>query len=471
MGGSQEETSGSSSLTSQLSEAITAGPQSSVARIVTPFWASISNPLTPLPDRPDASPTPNVPHSLTAVTAGNLVSPPHHVHGSQPEPHSHLDSNCAVEGVAIETDPALVAMDDGWDECGGDDRLVKTHFYHIWVQLRIFRRSREIRRMHEILAQVVLPSKLGRLPRLIGEPAGGSLTADQWLILATVVGPLALPDLWQEIAHSNIANDSNFFQIRREAIRSRVARRKAQGRAKKRAHAVAHRHKEAGARLGPGAQARRSMRIRIPTEKAKDLILEPDDAGAELDDDDNGWDASDDDDEHTANGLSKGTYLHERDLLTFLKLCSALRLLLSDTMTEEQVVKADTLIREYCQELVELYGADVIRPNHHYATHTPEFVRDYGPLRGFWTFIFERLNKILKGYHTNNHDGGEIECTFFREYCRAGRLQRLLAEGLRQPIGTMMHQSCSAMRDAVVDGRGTLQQLTEELEEVYNDGM
>lgn len=40
--------------------------------------------------------------------------------------------------------------------------------------------------------QLSLPSKLGRLPRLIGEPAGGSLTADQWLILATVVGPLAV---------------------------------------------------------------------------------------------------------------------------------------------------------------------------------------------------------------------------------------------------------------------------------------
>lgn len=37
-----------------------------------------------------------------------------------------------------------------------------------------------------------MPAKLGRLPNLIGEPAGGSLTADQWLVFATVVAPLAV---------------------------------------------------------------------------------------------------------------------------------------------------------------------------------------------------------------------------------------------------------------------------------------
>lgn len=37
-----------------------------------------------------------------------------------------------------------------------------------------------------------MPAELGRLPSLIGIPAGGSLTADQWLLLATVVGPIAV---------------------------------------------------------------------------------------------------------------------------------------------------------------------------------------------------------------------------------------------------------------------------------------
>ena len=40
--------------------------------------------------------------------------------------------------------------------------------------------------------QFQMPSYLGRLPALIGEPAGGSLTADQWLLMATVVAPVAV---------------------------------------------------------------------------------------------------------------------------------------------------------------------------------------------------------------------------------------------------------------------------------------
>ena len=38
--------------------------------------------------------------------------------------------------------------------------------------------------------QLSLPATIGRLPTLIGVPAGGSLTADQWMILATIVAPL-----------------------------------------------------------------------------------------------------------------------------------------------------------------------------------------------------------------------------------------------------------------------------------------
>lgn len=67
----------------------------------------------------------------------------------------------------------------------------------------------------------------------------------------------------------------------------------------------------------------------------------------------------------------------------------------------------------------QLYGPDVIRPNHHYAVHTAEFIRDYGPLYCFWTFLFERLNKVLKSFSTNNHANGEVEVTFFREFHRS----------------------------------------------------
>lgn len=68
-----------------------------------------------------------------------------------------------------------------------------------------------------------------------------------------------------------------------------------------------------------------------------------------------------------------------------------------------------------------------MRPNHHYATDTTESIRDYGPLHGFWTFLFERLNKVLKSYRTNNHGGGELKTTFFREFHRTVLSSRLVS--------------------------------------------
>jgi len=38
----------------------------------------------------------------------------------------------------------------------------------------------------------MVPSSCGKLPTDIGVPSGGSLTADQWLLLATVYGPIVV---------------------------------------------------------------------------------------------------------------------------------------------------------------------------------------------------------------------------------------------------------------------------------------
>jgi len=43
-----------------------------------------------------------------------------------------------------------------------------------------------------IYLKFIMPAELGRLPNMIGTPAGGSLTADQWLLLAVVVAPVAV---------------------------------------------------------------------------------------------------------------------------------------------------------------------------------------------------------------------------------------------------------------------------------------
>jgi hypothetical protein len=61
----------------------------------------------------------------------------------------------------------------------------------------------------------------------------------------------------------------------------------------------------------------------------------------------------------------------------------------------------------------QLYGKDLIRPNHHYATDVPDCLRDLSPMVSFWTFLSERLNKNLKSYHSASHAGGELGVSFF----------------------------------------------------------
>lgn len=79
-----------------------------------------------------------------------------------------------------------------------------------------------------------------------------------------------------------------------------------------------------------------------------------------------------------------------------------------------------------------MYGSGFVRPNHHYATHVVQFVRDFGPLYGFWTFCFERLNRILKSFNTNNHPNGDLEETFLREFLRMASMKRLVSSPLYQ---------------------------------------
>ncbi|KAI0672452.1 hypothetical protein C8Q78DRAFT_1077971 [Trametes maxima] len=360
--------------------------------------------------------------------------------------------------------------------------LVKTHFYHIWVQLKILRKTQELQRFHALLKNLSLPSKLGRLPKLIGEPAGGSLTADEWLILATVVGPLVMPELWINCTPDP---DGSRLAARREQIAAILANKKSRnklrqsgrrnGRQRRKRGTAGHTQTPIPSSVEqPQATAllRRSSRQVKLTEKAREMVLEPDDDGAIEVNDTEVWNSDDELSDESEDGLDTGpttSGVHPRDLANFHKLCLALKHLLSQDLTPDDTVKGDALLREYCLELIELYGPGVIRPNHHYSTHTGPSALNYGPLREFWTFIFKRMNKILKSYKTGNHGGGEIEATFMREFHRTAELYGLLRQGLQNPPFERMRDACAQMVRTTSDNRGTLQQLAQDLDDVHAD--
>ena len=81
----------------------------------------------------------------------------------------------------------------------------------MWISKNIVRPKHELEFLHSLLENVSLinpfllyssdilctlkftvPVHLASLPTAVGEPAGGSLTADQWLLMATVFGPVTV---------------------------------------------------------------------------------------------------------------------------------------------------------------------------------------------------------------------------------------------------------------------------------------
>ncbi|KAJ7757939.1 hypothetical protein B0H16DRAFT_1822615 [Mycena metata] len=295
-----------------------------------------------------------------------------------------------------------------------------------------------------------------------------------------------MPQIWAEYMS---ADTDDVLARRIPAIRTSIADKKAQAaEARKKKAAAAAAAKEAE---GERFRAGRPARDRRQTERAKamamDVDLDPDappDAGAALDASDAAYDDSaasgqkrqrqgdgdEDSDEEEEREARSPPNLHPDDMPNFCKLASAVKLLLARPITDAQIDEADALLRSYLPELMTLYGKDVIKPNHHYATHTAENVRDYGPLQEFWTFLFERINKVLKSYNSSNHSGGELETSFFREFHRTIQTSRILAQAASFPPDSPLAKSVETMYKATNDDRGTVQALARQLDKAQEDG-
>lgn len=57
-----------------------------------------------------------------------------------------------------------------------------------------------------------------------------------------------------------------------------------------------------------------------------------------------------------------------------------------------------------------------MKPNHHWVVHLPDQLCDFGVVFSFWTFLSERLNKILKSLPSSFQKRGEIEASMLREF-------------------------------------------------------
>ncbi|KAG1816313.1 uncharacterized protein BJ212DRAFT_1480762 [Suillus subaureus] len=117
----------------------------------------------------------------------------------------------------------------------------------------------------------------------------------------------------------------------------------------------------------------------------------------------------------------KDMAMHADDADNFLNLAAALKIILGWSISDTDIPQAKELLNKYLLRFLEIHPKHV-KPSHHWVTHIFEQLEDYGPIYGFWMFLFECLNKVLKSYSTNNHGDGKIEISFFRAFTRDTKL-------------------------------------------------
>ena len=91
----------------------------------------------------------------------------------------------------------------------------------------------------------------------------------------------------------------------------------------------------------------------------------------------------------------------------------ACRILCKQSLSNTDLVLADSLLLQFCKRVQRMYGKNVITPNMHLHGHIKDVIKDYGPVQEFWCFSFERCNGILGKQPTNNR---AIEPQLLRQF-------------------------------------------------------
>ncbi|TBU39691.1 hypothetical protein BD309DRAFT_871794, partial [Dichomitus squalens] len=110
--------------------------------------------------------------------------------------------------------------------------------------------------------------------------------------------------------------------------------------------------------------------------------------------------------------------MQDAEVPLMLSLGGALKLLLGGSTSALERERGAQLLFSYLQEFKRIYGLDAMVPNHHFATHIPAQLEEYGTVYEIWAFLAERLNKTLKSTNQNNRRGGQQEVTMMREFDR-----------------------------------------------------
>ncbi|KAJ7434858.1 hypothetical protein FB451DRAFT_1466078 [Mycena latifolia] len=297
--------------------------------------------------------------------------------------------------------------------------IFKTQWLDAWIKdpapalrKRTETTPREIDHIHNYLNALEMPSWVARLPTQVGYPAGGSLGADELKGMLLIFCPLIIPHIWDEWYPVAAADHEKAELSWRKKETSRL------------------------------------NRVARGTDKSTD---------------------------HEPLPPPKPIRMHENDPDLLSKFSACMKILLAGTIDVQALPRAQQLLEDYLAGFLENHP-DLVKPNFHYITHIFQIIRDFGPVYGFWTFLFERLNKLLKSYDTNNHGDGELEVTFFREFHRDANLREVVRKLAKKSgiVGLSPEEQCVAESARMIlqtDGetRGTVAAMACEIEQLSSD--
>ncbi|OSD07052.1 hypothetical protein PYCCODRAFT_1359395 [Trametes coccinea BRFM310] len=321
--------------------------------------------------------------------------------------------------------------------------VVKTQWYGRWIKPGVLRaetkagNKRELSVMHTFLETFEVAPWVGRLPLRVGEPAGGSLTADEYRHLLVGPGCIILPIIW--------------WKFLPEAHKDHQAAMKKYNKSKQAHVEAAQKHEATLAAMHAQAEAADE------TEKPKILkriAAAQQQAPPELQ-------------------PPPKPRMDPREVPLLLNLSTALKLLLASPTTAAERARGTKLLQDYLIGYKELYGVEAMVPNHHFASHIPDQIEEYASVYEIWAFLPERLNKNLKGTNLNNRRGGQQEVTMMREYYRDLSLRSTVDHVASDAADESREgQTTRAVADRLLhhsrEGRGTAETMQNARPEVHS---
>ncbi|KAG2365895.1 hypothetical protein BDR07DRAFT_1275829, partial [Suillus spraguei] len=254
--------------------------------------------------------------------------------------------------------------------------IVKTQWYNRWIQNSALRastdaRAGELDMIHKFLASFEAPLWAGKLPLRAGEPAGGSLTADEYKFAALTAWPIIIPIVWQTFINES---DKDFESARKHHLKAQE---------KFNTDFMAWKSRQ---ELPQGSANMRKRGNRSKEDAEPKPPKQP------------------------------NVRMQRDEPTNLLRLSTALKIFCGSSCS-----------LNYYPGL-KSYFKRSMKPNFHWAVHLTQQIRDYGPVYIFWAFLSERLNKVLKSSNSNNWTGGQVEISMMREFMRAAQIDSMVSD-------------------------------------------